>query len=283
VRIFSCAAMPMEGTYKTKSGTKAGTQSLPTPMPMSVNASTVAEINGPPDYKDQVNGIIPGYSGHMPRARDKYAASAHGSVAPKFGPHNSIGPQTGHVRPEDVIPPRFDSYMRTAQGTVPGYTGWRPEAAHVKNVSAWGCVPHERGNGYETPNVGLSATVGSLADPSKPADHTEQGVRQYDWRRKNKQAEPPPSFRDNVGGVLPGYAGHVPRSDEKHGTSHYGGLAPDKMYVPLAQTGHEGYKIDPMSGQAGEVDVELKMIPNYQGFIPKARDAFGTSFYTKGK
>ena len=38
-----------------------------------------------------------------------------------------------------------------------------------------------------------------------------------------------------------------------------------------------------MTGQAGEVDVELKMIPNYQGFIPKARDAFGTSFYTKGK
>ena len=124
-------------------------------------------------------------------------------------------------------------------GTVPGYTGWRPEAAHVKNVSAWGCVPHERGGGYVTPDVGLSASLGSLADQSKPPDHTEQGVRQYDWRRKNKQAEPPPSFRDNVGGVLPGYAGHVPRADEKHGTSHYGGLAPEKMYVPLAQTGHE--------------------------------------------
>jgi len=56
--------------------------------------------------------------------------------------------------------------------------------------------------------------------------------------------------------------------------------------VPLAQTGHEGYKISApgqVAGQPGEKDVELKMIPNYQGFIPKARDAFGTSVYTKGR
>jgi len=250
---------------------------------MSINASSQAEIGIARDYKDQVNGIIPGYSGHMPRSRDKYAGSAHGGVAPKFGPHVAIGEQAGHVRPEDVIPPQFESYMRKQQGTLPGYTGWRPESGHVKNVSAWGCIPHERNNGQDIPNVGLSATLGTLADSSQPDDKYEQGTRAYDWQRKNKNTAPPPSFRDNVGGVLPGYAGHVPRATEKHGTSHYGGLSPDKMYVPLAQTGHEGYKIDPMTGQAGEKDVELKMIPNYQGFIPKSRDAFGTTFYTKGK
>merc|ERR1712224_730028 len=161
-------------------------------------------------------------------------------------------------------------------------TGFRPESTHVKNVSAWGCIPHEKGNGFETPNVGLSYSLGSLEDFSKPPDKYEQGDRVYNWERK-KTATNPPSFRDNVGGVIPGYAGHVPRATEKHGTSHYGGLSPDKVYVPLAQTGHEGYKIDPMTGQAGEKDVELKMIPNYQGFIPKARDAFGTTVYTKGK
>ena len=39
------------------------------------------------------------------------------------------------------------------------------------------------------------------------------------------------------------------------------------MNVPLAQTGHEGYKISApgqIVGQPGEKDVELKMIPNYQ-------------------
>ena len=71
--------MPMEGVFRTKSGTVAGTQSLPTPMPMSTNPDSHGEIDGPPDYKDQVNGILPGYSGNIPRARDKYAGAATGA------------------------------------------------------------------------------------------------------------------------------------------------------------------------------------------------------------
>ena len=106
----------------------------------------------------------------------------------------------------------------------------------MKNVSAWGCIPHEVGLGVPAPNVGLFASLGSTAGGSKTT--TEQGDRSYQWERKKKEGGMP-SFRDNVGGVLPGYAGHVPRATEKHGTSHYGGLSPDKMYVPLAQTGHE--------------------------------------------
>lgn len=267
--------MPMSGTFVTKSGTKAGTQSLPTPMPMSSDASSQAEIGVQSDYKDQVNGILPGYAGHVPRARDKYAGASTGSIAPTRGPHVAIGPQDGHVRPEDVLPPRFVDYIETQKGCMPGYAGFRPESVHVKNVSAFGGIPHQ-GTGYHQ-DSGLNFSVGSDNGPS----HLEQGNRTFDWRRRNTGAAPP-SFRDNVGGILPGYTGHVPRATEKHGTSHYGGLAPDKPYVPLAQTGHEGYKIDPMTGMAGEKDVELKMIPKYEGFIPKARDTFGSSHYTKG-
>ena len=86
--------------------------------------------------------------------------------------------------------------------------------------------------------------------------------------------------------IAPPSCAQVPRSNEKHGVSHYGGLSPDKPYVPMAQTGHEGYKVSAPGqpiGQAGEKDVELNMIPGYQGFIPKMRDAFGTSVYTKGR
>ena len=265
----------MEGTFVTKSGTKAGTQSLPTPMPMSTNPDSHGEINGPPDYKDQVNGILPGYSGHIPRARDKYAGSATGSIAPGkgedgykvygVGGHVAIGPQAGHVRPEDVLPPRFVEYIEKSAGCMPGYTGFRPESVHVKNVAAYGGIPHQvTGNAGE---VGLNF---SMQSDNSTAMHLEQGDRSYDWRRTPLDA-PPPSFRDNVGGVLPGYAGHVPRAVEKHGTSHYGGLAPDKEYVPLAQTGHEGYKIDPASGAPGEKEVDLKMIPNYRECWPRAR------------
>ena len=116
----------MEGKFVHKSGTKAGTQSLPTPMPMSTNASTAAEINGPADYKHQVGGVVPGYAGHMPRARDKYAGSAHGGIAPDSGPPLPKGAQQGHVRPEDVIPPVFESYVSNSNGVMPGYTGFRP-------------------------------------------------------------------------------------------------------------------------------------------------------------
>ena len=59
------------------------TQVLPTPMPMSTNPSSQAEIGIQKDYKDQVNGILPGYSGHVPRARDKYSAASTGSIAPE--------------------------------------------------------------------------------------------------------------------------------------------------------------------------------------------------------
>jgi len=268
------AAMPMDGVFKMDDDSgPAGTQSLPTPMPMSANASTAAEINGPPDYKDQVCGIVPGYAGHVPRARDKYAGSAHGAVAQERGPPVAKGPQQGHVRPEDVIPPVFDAYITDSKGVLPGYTGFRPESKHVHNVSAFGGIPPMQ----PVPAGGMSiAAQASL----------EQGVRSFEYRRKQNVQPGPPSFRDNVGGILPGYTGHVPRATEKHGTSHFGGLSPDKPYVPLAQTGHEGYKISApgqLSGQPGEKDVELKMIPNYQGFIPKARDAFGTSIYTKGR
>jgi len=281
--------MPRDGTFKMKSGTKGGTQSLPTPMPMSANASSQAEIGAPPDYKEHCNGVIPGYSGHMPRARDKYAGSAHGNITPQFGLPKNVGPQTGHVRPEDVLPPHFVGYIEKQKGVMPGYCGFRPEAGHVKNVSAFGGIPHQ--GMPDTNGVGLSFSVASDAETSALSQGdrkvTDQGLQaSFEWRRPNDVTESPPSFRENVGGVLPGYTGHVPMSTEKHGVSHYGGLDPSQNRVPLAQTGHEGYKISAPGqpfGQAGEKDVDLKMVPGYQGFIPKARDAFGTSVYTKGR
>jgi len=220
----------------------------------------------------------------MPRARDKYAGSAHGGVAQEMNPQMAIGPQVGHVRPEDVLPPVFVGYVVNGRGVIPGYAGFRPESVHVKNVSAFGGIPH-MGMSHSAGEVGLNFSTDSELGLSM--GNLEQGNRDFDWRRGKAQLEQgPPSFRDNVGGVLPGYTGHVPRAVEKHGVSHYGGLNPENPYVPLAQTGHEGYKISAPgqpSGQPGEKEVELKMIPNYQGFIPKARDAFGTSVYTKGR
>ena len=235
--------MPMDGVFRTKSGTKAGLQSLPTPMPMSTDASTKAEIDGPTDYKDQVGGIVPGYAGHVPRSRDKYSGSASGGIAPERGPPPARGPQQGHVRPEDIIPPSFEQYITSSNGVVPGYTGFRPESKHVHNVSAFGGVPPMAPPG--------TLPVAALAQ----GNHGESsGIADFEWRRPADVKPAPPSFRDKVGGVIPGYTGHVAGAIEKIGTSHFGGLAPEKA-PPLAQTGHEGYKISAPGqapGQPGE-------------------------------
>ena len=38
------------------------------------------------DYREQINGVLPKYAGHVPRAKDKYAAIATPNLAP-MGPH----------------------------------------------------------------------------------------------------------------------------------------------------------------------------------------------------
>jgi len=173
----------MVGTYKTKSGSVAGTQSLPTPMPMSVIASTLAESNAAADFKFRANGIVPGYTGHIPRARDKYGGAAHGGIAREGqrGPPMARGPQKDHTRPEDVLPERFMDFIGKSSGVMPGYAGVRPEASHVNNVSAYGGVPH-LGTGGHQASVGLNVNVMStgaaleqaadlILPTSVPSDH----------------------------------------------------------------------------------------------------------------
>ena len=89
-----------------------------------------------PDYAPEANGIIPGYAGHIPRARDKYGGSAHlGCSMSDHGVHEHMGPQIGHEKKAvlgnkfgtDGLPltgteiePRFDNYQQKVQGIMPG-------------------------------------------------------------------------------------------------------------------------------------------------------------------
>jgi len=235
---------------------EGGSISLPTPVPMSVNPDTAAEINGDADYKTQVNGIVPGYAGHMPRSRDKYAGSAHGGIANPYTPPDAKGPQKGCTRAEDVIPSTFASYIQNVNGVMPGYTGYRPKSHDVFNVTAFGGIP-----------TGM-----------------EEGMheRTYDWKRTNK-GQAPPSFRDSVGGILPGYTGFVPNAVDKHGTSHYGKTVASAQMpvVPMMQAGHEEEYGTMRPWTSKECAVAFGTMPGYQGHIPQARDAFGTSYHGK--
>ena len=218
---------------------------------MSVNASTDAEHDGKPDHRHAVNGIMAGYSGFVPRARDKYAGASTGLNENNYSKSEGLGPQRGCVREEDVLPERFLHYMSHSNGCVPGYTGFRPGARDVANVTAYGRVPKDMADGIKE--------------------------REFHWERG--PTEPPVSFRDTVGGVMPGYAGFVPNATEKHGTSHYGKLHPNmKEPVPLAQAGHADQYV------TKECAVNISSMPGYQGHIPQARDAYGTTVHgRKGK
>jgi hypothetical protein len=253
------AKMPMEegGRFVPQLGVSAnegaaGTISYPTPLPMSVNPSTDAEIDGMPDYKLAVNGVIPGYAGHMPRARDKDAGSTHGGLnSNPFTPPEKRGPQKGCVREEDVIPERFAQYMAERVGVKAGYTGFRPGGRDVFNVTAYGNIPPDMETGMHS--------------------------RSFEWRRVPQQE--PPDFLDTVGGVVPKYTGHVPLAIEKHGTSHFGKTHPTGgSPVPLAQAGHGA--VDTTSGTGfKDCQVAFATMPGYQGHIPQARDSYGTSYH----
>lgn len=236
--------VPQNGVSKNEGA--HGTVSYPTPSPMSVNCSTETEIDGIPDYKYSVNGILPGYSGHVPRARDKYAGASSGAInLDQFSPPDKRPPQKGCTREEDVVPEAFSAYVASVKGVMPGYTGYRPASKDVFNVSAYGQIP---------------------------ADYTEAlHERSYSYQRK--PTPPEPDYLEAVGGVLPKYAGFVPMAVEKHGVSHYGKTHPTaSKQIPLAQAGHETM---PMK----ESSVAFSTMPGYQGHIPQARVAFGVSYF----
>ena len=87
---------------------------------------------------------------------------------------------------------------------MPGYCGFRPESGHVKNVSAYGGIPHKGMKG-DTSMTGLNINVSSDEGGMALA----QGNRDFEWRRASAVEPDPPSFRDSVGGIIPGYTGHV--------------------------------------------------------------------------
>ena len=90
-----------------------------------------------PDFAPQANGIIPGYAGHIPRARDKYGGAAHGGCSIEIHGQKHIGAQMLHEKadalgnrygndglplPPKAVEPVFDNYKTKVQGVMPGCT-----------------------------------------------------------------------------------------------------------------------------------------------------------------
>ena len=112
-------------------------------------------------FRNAVGGILPGYSGHRPGARDKYGGSAVGNVLPFGGPMRqgnllqsppSAGAQTSrtarYFSPEshkwgdkDSLERDYRLYKEEVNGIVPGYAGHIPSARDEVGQTAYGNVP----------------------------------------------------------------------------------------------------------------------------------------------
>ena len=106
--------------------------SVATGISMGPSGDATCDI---PDYAPEANGIIPGYAGHIPRARDKYGGAAHGGCSVAIHGQKHIGPQIAHVKtevlgnrygsdglplPPQAVEPVFDNFKTKVQGVMPG-------------------------------------------------------------------------------------------------------------------------------------------------------------------
>ena len=220
--------------------------SAKTPVSMMQNHAEDAD-----PYYRQSRGVVPGYQGHVPRARDAFGVSAMGGLAPEanVGTHKKMGSMTGHEKEQVVLGREpaetvFPEYKDKKRGVMPGYAGFRPGSRDHHAQSAFGGIAHDG-----------------------PQGRGDEPVLKAKWDRE--RMDPGTDYRQVVGGIVPGYSGHVPLAITKAGHSHWG--QPQKG----AQAGHEGTGSEAYKAY----EVQLMAKSGYSGHVPGARDSYGTTIF----
>lgn len=247
--------------------------------PMSMMQSHPDATAYPDAFRNESSGVVPGYAGHVPRARDTFGSSAVGGLAPEshVGAHKHAGAMKGHEgkvpweKDYDWETQVFNKFSEKKTGVMPGYAGFRPGARDVDGVQAYGGIPHEGAHGH--------------------GDNPDQKAN---WN--GGLMKPGTDYRKVVHGIVPGYTGHVPNAIDKHGTTYFGAItqegqkrafSKDTLYVDPAhqldssdsgthwgaQRGHTNTLLDKCN------DVGMYKKSGYSGHMPEARHAFGTTVY----
>ncbi|KAL1495928.1 hypothetical protein AB1Y20_014570 [Prymnesium parvum] len=103
-------------------------------------------------YRKEVNGIIPGYTGHVPAARDEYGYSTYGNLpaepkaqSPVGNPNLGGGIIGGVVRGQGVtadVTTGAPEYRKVnPRGILPGYKGFVPGARDKYGGTTFGGGP----------------------------------------------------------------------------------------------------------------------------------------------
>lgn len=288
---------------------------------------------------EEVNGVVPGYGGHRPRAQHCYGRSAYGdpqgvSHAGELrkqstgslvrggedgfasGFHNGVGMDAemkGHPDTKadagawaEGIP----DYSRQIGGVLPGYGGHVPRSIHKYGASAVGNTPqffdsseHKeveelRQLFSRQPQVAMIPEGGDLPR-SDPNDDGE------DWWPKTAPGQAIEGqmvdFRDEINGVVPKYAGHVPRGKDKYGASHYGktrtvALQPGSLRAIEQELSNSGVEIEgAVMGSVRRMNTKNEVpfrptqrkdgngvVPGYRGHVPNVVNAIGMSTFLSG-
>jgi len=246
--------------------------------PLSMMQQHPGDVTEEDDHhRNHSRGVIPGYQGHVPRARDTFGVTAVGGLAPESntGKHKKLGAMSGHAEPVpweknyDWETQVYNKFSEKKTGVMPGYAGFRPGARDVDGFAAFGGIAHDGAKG-----------------------RGDNAVQKAEW--DTGRMKPDVDYRKEVNGIVPGYKGHVPNAIDKHGTSHFGaittsgdkrGLTKNQLYKDDgvdsgdggthygAQRGHTNSLLDKCN------DVVMEKKSGYSGHMPHARDAFGTTVY----
>lgn len=281
----------------------------------------------------EANGIIPGYGGHRPRAQHCYGRSSFGDpegvshasnlrqqskgklergseddFASGFGNHVGIDEeQKGHPNTKldygawaEGIP----DYKAQVGGVMPGYGGHVPRAIHKYGQSAVGGTPqfeqvteHEEVEELRKLFSRSPEVRGSETGDFSRTDPNDDGE---EWWPK----APPKAaiegmmkdFRMEINGVVPKYAGHVPRAKDKYGASAFGMTRTVKDTSGKSPTSNSGVStVGKVMGQVNRENTKAEVpfkptqridgngvIPGYRGHVPNVVNTIGMSTFLSG-
>jgi hypothetical protein len=218
-------------------------------------------------------GAILGYGGHRPKHTFEDMKGRPSSAPYRGSP--MVAQQTPHRR--------YHADLGIKVGTKPGDVhNWVPGARRaITPPPSWRDA--EKGAGGAA-----GQTDEFLAKSTKM-----KGIVVNDWRVH--QAEPPPSlppssrsYKQAVGGILPGWQGFVPHSAAHCGSSHVGlrsgGASPERRADDArAQRGHVGKSgggaLFRQHDDNSTSTFAAGAVIGYSGHIPSALHAFGVSAF----
>ena len=281
----------------------------------------------------EANGIIPGYGGHRPRAQHCYGRSAFGDPngvshagelrkqsqgslerggedAFASGFRNGTGidaAQHGHPDTKadtGTWAENVPEYAKQVGGVLPGYGGHVPRAIHKYGASAVG----------KTPQFGTTPEHEEVAALRKMFARQPEvrGLEDGDFARSDPNDDgeewwpkAPPSaaiegqmvdFREQINGVLPKYAGHVPRAKDKYGASAFGytrsiagkdtsqgksNSGVNTGNIIMGQVNRENTKSEVPFEPTQRLDGN-GVVPGYRGHVPNVVNAIGMSTFLSG-